>query len=280
MAKLVRVNSILLYNLHKIMFSSSTSAVKTVGLLVIGDEILKGQVVDSNSHYITKRLHQLGLKVEKITVTGDNKDEISEEVKNFSLRYDYVITTGGIGPTHDDVTFESVAEAFNEPVILHPELVKICAQFYGTTDPESPGMKLARVPKSSKLTFAQEDGELRTHYPNVSVRNVYMFPGIPQLCERLFDKLSGQLFETTNQFYTRNVYFNVTEEKIANALSLVVAEYPGVLIGSYPELFNRYYKVRIVLESSQEQEMEQAYVKLLQIVPREVIVPQEKFFNK
>uniref|UniRef100_A0A1Y1LJX0 MoaB/Mog domain-containing protein n=1 Tax=Photinus pyralis TaxID=7054 RepID=A0A1Y1LJX0_PHOPY len=145
MAKLVRVNSILLYNLHKIMFSSSTSAVKTVGLLVIGDEILKGQVVDSNSHYITKRLHQLGLKVEKITVTGDNKDEISEEVKNFSLRYDYVITTGGIGPTHDDVTFESVAEAFNEPVILHPELVKICAQFYGTTDPESPGMKLARV---------------------------------------------------------------------------------------------------------------------------------------
>ncbi|KAK5644533.1 hypothetical protein RI129_005833 [Pyrocoelia pectoralis] len=249
-------------------------------ILLIGDEILKGQVVDTNSHYISTRLHKMGLKVQKITVTGDDRHEISEEVKNFSSKYDYVITTGGIGPTHDDVTFEAIAIAFGEPIILHPELVKLCSEFYRTTDLESPGMKLARVPQSSKLTFPDDDGERRMNYPNISVRNVFIFPGIPQLCERSFDKLCSRLFETDHKFYTKNVYFNVTEDQIANALTLIVAEHPNVLVGSYPELFNRYYKVKIILESSYEQEMEKAYAKLLQIVPQETIVPQENIFNQ
>ncbi|KAF5286719.1 hypothetical protein FQR65_LT12472 [Abscondita terminalis] len=248
------------------------SKIKTAGIIIIGDEILKGQVVDTNSKYMTVKLHKLGIRCKKISVVGDVVDEISEEVKTFSNLYDYVITTGGIGPTHDDVTFEGVAKAFGEPIILHPELVKLCVDFYKTEDVNSPGMKLARVPQSAVLNYVDDEVSNRKSYPNVSVKNVYIFPGIPQLFERSFDSLASVLFKSSNKFYTRVVYFNVTEDKIAKALMVIAQEYPNVLVGSYPELFNKSYQVKITIESTEEKLTKEAYFKLLQIVPRDSIV--------
>ncbi|KAF2879981.1 hypothetical protein ILUMI_26192 [Ignelater luminosus] len=221
---------------HYSSFFAKESKMKTAGIIVIGDEILKGEVIDTNSNYMTTRLHQLGVKVKKISVIGDIFEDICQDIKTFSQKYTYVITTGGIGPTHDDITFEAVAKAFDEPLILHPDLVKLCTQFYNTTDINSPGMKLARVPKSAKLTYLKT---AKLNYPNVRVRNVYMFPGIPQLFERSFDMLSSTLFQSPCKFYTKYVYFNVTEDKIAKALDSLVKEFPDVLIGSYPQLFHR-----------------------------------------
>ncbi|KAF5269660.1 hypothetical protein FQA39_LY08583 [Lamprigera yunnana] len=246
---------------------------KTIGIIIIGDEILSGCTVDTNSKYMFTRLHNLGVRCKKVSIIGDVVDEISEEVKAFSKNYDYVITTGGIGPTHDDVTFEAVAKAFDEPIILHPQLVKLCREFYKTDDINSPGMKLAKVPQSSVLTFLEDHSEsTKPSYPNISVRNVYIFPGIPQLFEKAFDTLSSVLFKSSQKFYTKVVYFNVTEDKIAASLTDITKEYPRVLVGSYPELFNKYYKVKIMIESIHEEETTNAYEKLLKIVPQESIV--------
>ncbi|VEN38785.1 unnamed protein product [Callosobruchus maculatus] len=207
----------------------------TAGIIVIGDEILKGQVVDTNSSYLALELHKLGLQLKKISVIGDNVHEVCDEVRFHSNSYDYVLTTGGIGPTHDDVTYEGVALAFNEPLVLDPELRDICMNFYKTSDVNSPGMKLAKIPKTSKLTFKTLEG-VRMVYPNVSIKNVYMFPGIPELLRKSFGCLKTVLFKSNKKFYSKAVYLTATEESIAKLLGKLAEDFPDVQFGSYPKL--------------------------------------------
>ncbi|XP_017775599.1 PREDICTED: FAD synthase-like [Nicrophorus vespilloides] len=246
--------------------------VKTAAVIVIGDEILNGEVLDTNSNYVAKTLHNLGVKLEKISVIGDNIDEIANETKLFSERYDYVITTGGIGPTHDDVTFTAIAKAFNEELLPHPTLVKVCSKFYNTTDLDAPGMKLCFIPASAKLNFGDVKPGERKGYPNVSIKNVYIFPGIPQLLEKSLDMVAPKLFSSNNKFYKNKVYFNVTEQVILDVLNRLVEEFPDVMFGSYPELFNSTYKVKITIESTNEEATTKATKKLLESVPKDFLV--------
>jgi FAD synthetase len=246
----------------------SSVQAKTAGILVIGDELLKGEVVDTNGPHITKELHNLGVKVKKISIIGDEVDEISDEIKTFSKSYSYVITTGGIGPTHDDVTFEAVAKAFSVPLALNPQLRRLCEKFYKTTDVNHPGMKLAMVPETAKLIFSDE-----SNYPNVSVNNVYLFPGIPELFLRSFKALSPKLFKSGDTtFYTKVIYVNLTEDKIAEELGRLASEFPDVQVGSYPKLFHELYKVKITMESTNEKSATDACDRLLGKFPKSAIV--------
>ncbi|GJQ75725.1 hypothetical protein Trydic_g17797 [Trypoxylus dichotomus] len=215
--------------------SSDNSSVRTAGIIIIGDEILKGDAVDTNSSFLVKKLYELGVRVKKISVIGDEVDEICTEVKSFSKNYTYVITSGGIGPTHDDVTFEAVAKAFDEPLVAHPVLVSLCSQYYETSDLNCPGMKLANIPKSAKLTFGEGKNKKGSrNYPNVSIKNVYMFPVV--------------------------------------ALNQLVKEFPNVVFGSYPVLENNTYKVKITIEATEDRLIQNAYEKMLQLLPKEYIV--------
>ncbi|XP_033102652.1 FAD synthase-like [Anneissia japonica] len=118
----------------------------TAGIIIIGDEILKGHVQDTNSHYLCNELFQMGIKVEKITVVGDDLHSVANEIASFSSQYTHVLTSGGIGPTHDDITFKSVAMAFDESLELNDELVALCKQFFGAEHSlDSPQMKMAFV---------------------------------------------------------------------------------------------------------------------------------------
>ncbi|KAJ8933337.1 hypothetical protein NQ314_014049 [Rhamnusium bicolor] len=263
-----------LYSFSKILtrrillrcFSSGDGCkITTAGIIVVGDEILKGDVPDTNSTYLAVELHKLGLKLKKISVIGDEVKEVSEEVKNFSNSYDYVLTSGGIGPTHDDITYEAVAMAFDEPLYLHPELREICLKFYNTTD----------IPKSAKLTFNAGIVGIKMTYPNVSVKNVYMFPGIPELLVKSFNILKDALFKSNNKFYSKCIYFNLTEDKIVEVLYVLVKEYPDVQFGSYPKFFHRLYKVKVTIESSNEESMKKAYNQLLTMMPKQYIVDAE-----
>ncbi|XP_008198295.1 FAD synthase [Tribolium castaneum] len=246
----------------------SSTQVKTAGILVIGDELLKGEVIDTNSPCITKEFHNIGVKVKKISVIGDEIDELSSEIRNFSKLYNYVITTGGIGPTHDDVTFEAVSRAFGIPLALNPQLRNLCQKFYNTTDDNHPGMKLAMVPESAKLTFSDQ-----TNYPNVSVENVYMFPGIPELFRRSFLTLSSKLFKSDDTvFHCKALYVNLTEDKIADELGKLAADFPDVQVGSYPKLFHKLYKVKITMESTNENSVKAATDQLLAKFPKEAVV--------
>ncbi|XP_050304262.1 FAD synthase-like [Anthonomus grandis grandis] len=251
--------------------SAKDDQITTAGILVIGDEILKGETEDTNSRFLAKQLHKLGLTLQKISVIPDNLRAISQEVCEFSGKYNYVLTTGGIGPTHDDLTYEGVALAFDEPLYLHPELMNICRKFYGMQDPNSVGMKLAHVPKSSRLHYKTINGN-NLGYPNVSVKNVYMFPGVPELLKKTILEAGPLLFRSNSRFYTKHFYCNIPEHKIASELQQVVNEFPDVQFGCYPKMFHNLYKVKVTIESNNEEVTFKAYCRLLELLPHNCIV--------
>ncbi|XP_034262853.1 FAD synthase [Pantherophis guttatus] len=252
------------------------SAAVTAGIIVIGDEILKGFTQDTNSFFMCQKLRSLGVKVAKISVVPDEVEAIATEVKTFADRFTYVLTSGGIGPTHDDVTFEAVAKAFGEKIQPHPEMVELVQKFFGhQSKPESPKMKLACVPESSLLNYGVDDKTGRTFpYPLISVRNVYIFPGIPSLMKRALDGL-GYLFRNEKtQFYTREIYVNVEETRIASVLNKANAKFwPRTNLGSYPDWVSNYHRVKLILDSDSEADLDEMHAYLMENLPQGVVVP-------
>ncbi|XP_028130250.1 FAD synthase [Diabrotica virgifera virgifera] len=244
----------------------------TAGVLVIGDEILKGQTEDTNSRYLSKEIYKSGVQVKKISVIGDIVEDVSREVKEFSNSFDYVITTGGIGPTHDDITFEAVAKAFNEELILDPTLKELVLKFYKSNDINIPGMKMAYIPQSAKLNFKSNITPEPLVYPNISVRNVYIFPGIPELMMKTFSSVKATIFQSKEQFFTKCLYLKSKESDVVQILNKVVLEFPDVQFGSYPKLFNSQYQVKLTVESVSEKNTKMAYETLVKLLPKESIV--------
>lgn len=179
-------------------------------------------------------------------------------MQDFSKEYTHVITSGGIGPTHDDVTFEGVARAFGEHIFPHPELVAVCKDFFGTDDLESPKLKLAFIPESSTLHYGTDKttGE-KSRYPVVKVRNVYMFPGIPRLFEMAFIRLEDLFRNPNKEFFTQELFLAADEFSITPVLNAANEQFKNrVTIGSYPDFYNSYYKVKLTLESESSADIE------------------------
>ncbi|XP_050786043.1 FAD synthase isoform X2 [Gopherus flavomarginatus] len=247
----------------------------TAGIIIIGDEILKGLTQDTNSFFMCRKLRSLGVKVARISVVPDDVDTIATEISSFAAKFTYVLTSGGIGPTHDDVTFEAVAKAFGEQVCPHPELVALVHRFFGKTDMRCPEMKLAHVPESSLLNYGTDKRTGDTmKYPLVSVRNVYIFPGIPVLMERALEGL-GHLFRNEQtHFHSREIYVSANETLLAPMLNQANACFGRhTHLGSYPDWVNNYYRVRLTLDSESEQHLEEAYSFLMQNLPPALVVP-------
>ncbi|XP_067832157.1 FAD synthase [Heptranchias perlo] len=250
----------------------------TAGIIVIGDEILKGHTQDTNSHFMCRKLRSLGVKVEKVSVIPDDPGSIAEEVAAFSIRYQYVLTSGGIGPTHDDVTFEGVARAFGERTFCHPEMVKLVTKFFGKTDADCPEMKLARVPQSSRLNYGLDKltGDC-FKYPLISVGNVYVFPGIPSLLERALNGLEHLFRNDRLHYSTREVFVNAEETEITPALDEAHRLFGRrVSLGSYPDWTSNYYRVKLTLDSDCEGWLEEAQRFLAEQLPAGAVVPFEK----
>ncbi|BFZ15775.1 hypothetical protein BsWGS_18814 [Bradybaena similaris] len=264
--------------LHANSYGSTGSEQSTAGIIVIGDEILKGQTLDTNSNFICKKLFSLGVKVQKISVICDDVNTIAEEVKQFSGKFTHVITSGGIGPTHDDMTFEGVAKAFGLQTQHHPKLVQLITDWFHTSDLNSAEMKMARIPEGAKLTFGIDPKtKQEARYPLVSIKNVYMFPGVPSLLERAFLML-GHLFQNPNvQFHTVDLYVNKDEASIAAATAQVAEKYKDtVAIGSYPDLFNSYYKVKLTLDSVNVRSLQEAQKELYDSMPAGSVIAYDK----
>lgn len=250
----------------------------TAGIIVIGDEILKGQTLDTNSNFICKKLFSLGVKVQKISVICDEVDVIANEVASFSDKFTHVITSGGIGPTHDDMSFEGVAKAFSLETEPHPELVQLITEWFHTTDMNSAEMKMAKIPQTATLFYGTDPvTKIKSKYPLVSVRNVYMFPGVPNLLEKAFVML-GHLFQNPNvTFHTDELYVKENETSIAHHISEVAERFKkDVVIGSYPDMLNSYYKVKLSFESTNANSLHEAYSELSQKMPKGSVVTFDK----
>lgn len=245
----------------------------TAGILIIGDEILKAQVKDTNSHFISNLLYKCGVKVKKISVLSDDVDEIANEIRDFSRKYTHVITSGGIGPTHDDVTFEGLGKAFGCSLYYHPTLVDIVKNKFGVKSDSSPGFKLAYIPKEAALYFGvnHETGRPLA-YPCIKLKNVCVFPGSPNFLRGSFGSLCNKLFGTNKNFVTTEVFLNAREEVFADALTSVSKEFPFVNFGSYPEFIHSYYRARITIESDTEAMTQKAKERFCSLIPTNILI--------
>jgi FAD synthetase len=237
---------------------------KTAGIILVGNEILSGKIVDANASYLCRELRGLGVEVRRITVIPDEVDLIAVEVARFSADYDVVFTSGGVGPTHDDVTIEGVARAAGVAVVRHPALVALLRGFYRDTLNEA-HLKMAEVPEGAEL-LADES----VRFPTILMRNVYILPGVPEIFRRKFDALRERFRD--QPIFLKNVFVSIGEGSLADHLNALVREYPELLCGSYPEFSNPEYKVKVTLESRDLAFLDRALAELLKRLPADSIV--------
>ena len=252
----------------------------TAGIIIIGDEILKGHTKDTNSYFLLKKLWSLGIKVGKVSVISDCVDEIAREVRKFSSQFSVVITTGGIGPTHDDVTMQGIAKAFDEDVVLNEELVRLISGVYDLSEHQinSSHLKMARVPSSVKVSFGKDSSGKPSNFPLISAHNVYIFPGVPQFLEKEFGVLENLLLTSNSKkrFFLRKIYLSADETAIASILDEVDGKFKGIVhLGSYPNVCNQEFKVKLTVESDNVNGLEEAWHYLLARLPEDLIVKTE-----
>jgi molybdenum cofactor synthesis domain-containing protein len=237
---------------------------KTAGIILIGNEILSGKVADQNALYLCREFRQLGVDVRKIAVVPDEVELIAREVAEFSRGYDWVFTSGGVGPTHDDVTIEGVARAFGLRIVRDPGLVANLEQAYRGRLNEA-RLKMAEVPEGAELLASDH-----LVVPVVVVGNVHVFPGVPEIFRRKFDAIKERFRE--RPYLIRSVFFQVGEGTLAEHLNAMLQSFPELLCGSYPELTNPEYKVRVTLESKEPEYLEAALRDLLARLPGAAVV--------
>lgn len=237
---------------------------KTAALIVIGNEILSGKVQDVNSPYFCQELRKLGVNVRRISVIADDPEEIGREVSQCSETYDYVLTSGGVGPTHDDLTILGIARGFGQPVRRHPDLEGILRDYYMGTLNEAQ-LKLCEVPQGA--TLLTREG---LSFPVIRFRNVYVFPGIPEILRKKFEAIKEQFREAP--FFLRTVFLCAQEDRIAHYLTAVLRSYPNLEIGSYPEAGQVDYQVKITMESKDQVYLDAAYQYLCTLLPAQFVV--------
>ncbi len=237
---------------------------KTAGIILIGNEILSGKIADANAAYLCRELRELGVDVRRISVIPDEVAPIADEVARFSRDHDIVFTSGGVGPTHDDVTIEGVARALAVKVVRHPRLVGLLEGYYGDRLNEA-HLKMAEVPEGAELVGGEP-----VRFPTIVMRNVYVLPGVPEIFRQKFDALRERFRD--QPIHLKNVFVRIGEGTLADHLNALLGDFPRLLLGSYPEFSNPEYKVKVTLESRDPGYVDNAVAELLRRLPAGALV--------
>jgi FAD synthetase len=237
---------------------------RTAGILLIGNEILSGKIADANAAYLCRELRGLGVEVRRLTVIPDEVSLIAQDVATFSRDYDLVFTSGGVGPTHDDVTMEGVARAMGVAVVRHPVLVELLDRFY-RGDLSEARLKMADVPDGADLVPAEG-----LRFPVIVMRNVYILPGVPEIFRQKFEAVRERFRD--EPIHLRSVFVSMAESTLADFLNDLLRTYPLLMLGSYPEFSNPEYKVKVTLESRDPTYLEKAVDEFLARLPAAAIV--------
>jgi len=221
----------------------------TACLLIIGNEILSGRTQDKNVAYIGQRLNELGVRLMEVRVIPDDERVIIDTLNEVRRGFDYVFTTGGIGPTHDDITADCVAKAFGLPLIVNPEARAILEAHYPPGQLTEARLRMARTPEGARLI---ENPVSKA--PGFRVENVFVMAGIPAVMQAMFNSLKHSLVGG-KPLRSRSVKVELGESFVAEGLAAVQDGHPDVEIGSYP--FNRdgVFGTRLVLRSTEESEL-------------------------
>jgi molybdenum cofactor synthesis domain-containing protein len=240
-------------------------SMSTAGILIIGNEILTAKVQDENAPYLLRGLRELGIQVRRVHTIPDVIDEIADEVRCFSSRWRYVFTTGGVGPTHDDVTMDGVALAFGRKLALHPEMHHSLRHAMRGAELNESQRKMCMLPEGAQLITSRD-----MWFPLVQVENVFIFPGIPRLLQAKFESLRPRLEGRT--VFLRRVFVTCMESDIAACLGEIVAEFRPLDVGSYPATSKLDYRTQVTLESHDEQVVARATDALLSRLPGDVLL--------
>lgn len=232
----------------------------TVALIIIGDEILSGRTLDANTQHIAKTMGELGIDLAEVRVIPDDEQKIINTVRELSAGHNYVFTTGGIGPTHDDITAISIAKAFNQELILHKQAHFLLQEYYGKENLNEGRVKMAYVPENAELI----ENSI-TVAPGFRVGNVFVMAGIPKIMQAMLEAIIP-LLEKGIEVQSKTLTVDAPESKISAILTEVQnACIDDVSIGSYPFMIGGNYGdvgakvgVNIVFRSQDEGKIEEA----------------------
>jgi molybdenum cofactor synthesis domain-containing protein len=218
--------------------------------LVIGNEILTGKTQDSNTALLAKMLCSVGIRLTCVHIIPDDVDTIIAEVRALSSNFDLVVTSGGIGPTHDDVTVEALAKAFGTTVVIEPSMEKLLRSHFGDRITES-HILMARVPAGCDLITVDNP------WPTVRLRNVWMLPGIPEIFRSRLSTMH-KVLAGSRPFVSHAVFTNIEEADLVPLLNHVVSLFPTIDIGSYPAWNNPDYRTKLTFDGLDENEVSRA----------------------
>lgn len=236
--------------------SDSTSDIVTAALLIIGEEILSGRTQDANTAFIARLLDEAGIALREVRVVPDIEEEIVEAVNALRRRFRYVLTTGGIGPTHDDVTTDAIGQAFDVPVAEDPRAVRVLEERY-PGEPLGPGrLRMARLPQGAELVANPVSGA-----PGYMIGNVVVMAGIPRIMQAMMEDVLPRL-EKGRPVASRSVRVDAPEGHVAGGLAALQQKHPRVQIGSYPFFEERRVGTYVVLRSADKPLIEEAVEEL------------------
>jgi molybdopterin-biosynthesis enzyme MoeA-like protein len=237
---------------------------KSAAALVIGNEILSGKVEEANVFVLAQALRRLGIELRRVVVVLDDADVIAREVRELAAGHDWLFTSGGVGPTHDDVTVFGVARAFEVGVIEDPTLAKMLRDHYGERCTAG-HLQMAMVPEGATL---ETHDSIR--WPTIRLRNTWLLPGVPEIFRMklavVIERIEADA-STTARFVSRAVFTKMDEGDLRKPLDEVVARFPDVAVGSYPKWQDPTYKTKLTFDGRDPARVEAAKDAFLALLP-------------
>ena len=234
-------------------------------ILIIGNEILSGRTQDTNTSTLSLWLNSIGVRVQEVRIIPDIEDTIVNSVNSLRKIYDYVFTTGGIGPTHDDITAQSIAKAFNLDYEIHKEGYKILEKYYKPGEFNEGRQKMIWMPKNAKLLLNPTSGA-----PGFSVENVFCLPGVPSILKSMLGGLKNDIVGG-EPILSHTISLRTVESEIANALTKVQNNNKEVEIGSYPFFQAGKLGVSIVIRSEDQNKINTCSSQILDFIKQKKI---------
>ena len=244
---------------------NKTNQKVNAAIVIIGNEILSGRTQDVNVVSISKWLNNLGVRLEEVRVIADIEYSIIKTVNELRKKFNYVFTTGGIGPTHDDITSKSIAEAFNLSYGYHKEAYRILEKYYGKDKFNDGRKKMAMMPLEASLILNPSSGA-----PGFFVENVYCLPGVPSILKSMLGELNNKI-AGGKKFLSKTISIETVESEIAKSLESVQKKFKNVEIGSYPFFRLGKIGVSLVIRSTEKKQIDDCHKQIVDFIKKKEI---------
>jgi len=234
-------------------------------IIIIGNEILSGRTQDINVSFLAKWLNDLGVRVGEVRIIEDNEECIINTIKEVKNSFEYVFTTGGIGPTHDDITSKSIAKAFNLSWGYHKEAYDILEKYYKPGEFNEGRKKMAKIPDQAELIYNPSSGA-----PGFIVKNVFCLPGVPSILKSMVEGLKNKIIGG-KKILSKTISVNTVESKIAKSLEDVQNKFKDIEIGSYPFFRLGKIGVSIVIRSTEKNQIDDCSKQIVRFIHKKKI---------